>query len=377
MAIGRVSNDLSGMERLYDGGGRYWTKGEAEGRLAGKEMQCRVREFELDSDVRIPTSRRVVTEIGQNLDERADEQREVLMLPGFCHLDIQFYGDLIECLARVLQGRGALGGTKFVGVNCCGKGTEEYMNRRDRISAITATAEIEDAKKIVVALKRMGIIGEDIDLLPHSMGHLNAMAILDLLSSEDLEVEDILGGTGVQVHNVFDFMPATDRKFGLFRLKHLMAIRNSIPRALLQAVTGQGNVDIDSYDWQKIMFAEGRFRDTSHYLYRVPDSARRFLQIFLNGFGYDLGKKFGDLMRRRGKVERTTINVFQGRQDQLIPDSMPQEFFDRIGETKGGPRPGTIYDGTNHYHALPFRMTQAQRDQVMQFLDLALEKEYN
>lgn len=355
--------DLSALNAHFDTERRLWIPGEGDGELAGQKIEWNVREVEVEDGGPV-TDKRIITEISPA--GVSENLRTCLFLAGFAHTDAQIYGDSIACLAEVFQERGMLQNTRFVGIGTMGKGSEEYIENKDKISAIRMMDEIRDAPKLALLLKEMGLIENELDIVAHSMGHLNAMAILDVLTRQDTEIEKILGVTGVKVSNIFDFMPATD-SLGMARIKIFFSIADELHRIVPQYAIKKGQISLGKKSYDRKMFGGASFDDEEHWKRSVPDSASRALEWFFN-----MSDLFKDLMKRENVGTR--VHVFQGKNDRLIPPGVSERFYKRLSQSNNGPSAGVFVKGPSHFHSLPHsKMTDRQRAEIQGFIRAALD----
>lgn len=304
---------------------------------------------------------RAITEVAPDFEVAHDIV--VPVLPGWGETSAQFEGDFLEIMLDVLRTAG-YSNPKIIGVNPAGRGTPEYLGERnrDRISGVGMMDGIYDAQNIADALVGRGYFGKEgqkpeVAIIGHSMGALDSSAFLNVLNNKGG-----VPGRGrdhdLRVDRLLHMMPAVDGPFAMMRMKFLWAVRKQVMESVKQAVPGKGSLSLNEQDYHRIMFGDENFRDGEQYARSVPDSARRFLQLTLN-----FRRRFKDVYKAGGPADGVKMTVWKGGQDKLIPDNAITD-LPRLVDSKGLLLGADVETLPDLSHSIPFRLRDAQRDQV-------------
>ncbi len=368
----RVQLDLQPEHRLNDlqsawnKDGRCYEEKSGEIEVGGRQYQFKVSFLNLRGDETsssFSTLRRAITEVAPNLGRDARHDIVVPVLPGFGETTAQFEGDFLNLVLEALQESG-FKNPKVLGINTLGKGTPEYVQdeSRGRISTIGMMDGINDSANIANVLAARGYFGNrgflpNVAVMGHSMGSLDAISFMDVLNygegpgrrnrSEDLKVRKFLS-----------MMPAVDGSFAMVRARFLWAVRKQVFDSVKQAVSGRGAISLSKEDHHRIMFGDENFRDEEQFERGLPDSARRFLQLTLNG-----RRRLGHVFEKDGTGDGVDLTVWKGGQDRLIPDNAITDLPEFVGRN-GSENKTEIVELPDLSHSIPFRLRDAQRDQV-------------
>ncbi|MCX6735214.1 MAG: hypothetical protein NTZ25_04905 [Candidatus Peregrinibacteria bacterium] len=334
--------------------------------VSGRQYQFKVSFLNLRGDemgTSFSTQKRAITEVAPQLGANARHDVIVPILPGWGETSAQFEGDFLNLVLEVLQEAG-FENPKVLGINPSGRGTPDYIQdeSRGRISAIGMMDEVKDSSNIANVLMMRGYFGDkryvpNVAVMGHSMGSLDAISFLDSLNygegpgrrnrDEDLRVRKFLS-----------MMPAVDGPFAMVRARFLWAVRKQVMESLKQAIPGKGALSLNEQDYHRIMFGDESFRDAEQYARSVPDSARRFLQLTLNPT-----RKFKDVFSKDGTGDGVDLTVWKGGKDKLIPDNAIMDLPEFVGR-KGLKNKVDVNELPDLSHSIPFRLRDAQRDQV-------------
>lgn len=367
----RAVPDSNGLQQSWNTDGRHYEKSNGMIEVGGRSYQFRVSFMRLpDMDARygrsvqFPFGRRVMTEVAPDLERRNDII--VPVFPGWGETSAQFEGDFLNLLLEVLHEAGYKN-PKIIGINCSGRGTPEYLREenRIRISGVGLKDEIYDADEIARMLITRDYFGDknyrpDVAVIGHSMGYLNSVGFLNVLNHR--EGPEGGGREDLRVKKLLAMMPAVDGPFAMVRAKFLWAVRKQIMPAVRQTMKGEGSLELSVDDYHRIMFGDKDFRDPEHYSRSVPDSARRFLELTLNR-----RRRFDHVFKPGGTGDGVDVMVLKGGRDRLIPDNAVSDLPNLIRE-----RDLTglyqVEDLPDLSHAVPFRLRDAQRAQIMMAL---------
>lgn len=350
---------LEAMDALWDKDKACYKEGApTEFSLDSIPYQVSVDSLHLDDvdlDV-FPTSKRIVTQVARDFGKPHDIV--VPLLPGWAETSAQFEGDFLESLLRAFRQFG-FKNPKVVGVNCSGRGSDEYnaSPNRDRISRIGFQDEIDDAFKLAKALDEQGFLGDNMALVGHSMGVLNTMAFLDALVVEE-DCNALRNDTAARVKKVVHLMPATDKPFGLLKPGFLWAVKTKVLPAIWQYLRNRGCLELTEDEHFTFMLNRENSFDMKHFEKGVPDSARRFLELTFNH-----KRRFAHLFKD-GRMDGVDFNVVSGQWDNLIPSNTVHEWRSYLAANVGQVVNG--YGMGAFDHSLPFKMNYHQKEQIDQ-----------
>lgn len=368
------NTNLTFLRSSWDDQGRFYRPGEGKIRLDGQEYSAKVSLLDMavfDTPFKrhhaaFPTTKRVITEIIPDPDTPPD--CIVPIFPGWGETTAQFEGDFLQILLQSVKTKGYKN-PKIVGINLCGKGTEDWMQNKNKISRIGLEDEMRDAKYMAQFLGEKGVLGlEEVEVMPvaHSMGYMHMMAFVESLQGMK-EVEGVRVETRKGVKRVLAINPATDQPFGAVRGKFLWRVKKYVGPALWQTLKSKGCLEVTDKSHQNMMFGGEKFADHEHFKRGVPDSAKTFLEWTLNS-----RRRFEDSIKPGGSMDRVTLHIYSAANDRLLPDGMAKELRSRIQGTVWGVAAGKFFIDPAAYHSIPFaNMPEEQRKNLLGFIAAA------
>lgn len=356
---------LNNLQSAWNEEGKHYEEKSGVIEFGGKQYQFKVslpflRYRDSRDDSFTEGMGRAITEVAPDLE--APHDIVIPVLPGWGETSAQFEGDFLEIIFDVLKEAG-YENPKVMGINPAGRGTQEYLGERNknRISGIGMMDELYDVQNIADALVGRGYFGKEgqrpeVAVIGHSMGALASSAFLNVLNNRG-GVPGLGKEHELKVGRLLHMMPAVDGPFAMVRAKFLWAVRKQVLESMKQAIPGKGALSLNQQDYHRIMFGDENFRDDEQYARSVPDSARRFLQLTLN-----FRRRFNDVYKVGGPADGVEMTVWKGGQDKLIPDNAITDLPQLTAAN--GLRAASVELLPDLSHSIPFRLRDAQRDQV-------------
>ncbi len=359
--------------------GVYDKSGDGEFMFEGEKYSSRVTRFDLNPLMRLmnpkvsyedqvslmdlfeirqyPTSQRVVTEVAPDLEKPSDAV--VCVFPGWGETSASFGGDFSGILLESLIKDGGYSNPKVLAINGSGKGTEEYMQNKDRIARIGLREELDDARMLARYLNSTGHLSGDIYLLGHSMGYHTSLAFAEELNS--IAAADFLRNeVACKIAGIMEMMPSTDQPLGHLRPSFLLSVRKHLLPAVAQVLSGKGSLSLNDRDSARILFSSEVDEITEEARKAtVVDSSKKFFDVTMNtvrasGLGWANGLPYV---------------IAQGKNDNLIPDSMIKDSIDYWRHEKGAKVDGMVLPFA---HSFPMQIVGEQREALSRFFKLAL-----
>ena len=360
---------MQGKEQLND----HWDKengiyvpGKGTMKIEGVEHQFLVDEVKaIPERPGYPTSDRIITEYAEDLSQ--DPDITVVLLPGWGETTAQFEGDFLNILISSMRSAG-YSNPKIVGFNTCGKGTADYMENDQLISGTNYAKESEDIRAMTDYMcRRDKKLGENVWVLGHSMGGLNAMAFLRHMEVRG-NISLASGQTARKVNGVMAMMPSWNERLALgLSGKFLNSVKGQIPPGAPQYVTGKGNLHLTQEQHIKMMFSGQEDEATvAQYLRGNPDSARKFFDITLT-----FRRQWLDLFER-GLAKGTEFHFLKGGQDALIPVSAVDAGYRYVNKHIGDTARVTNTEAPDLTHSFSMEIIGLQREQLEEYLAMSL-----
>lgn len=295
------------------------------------------------------TTERVTLTVGGNTTE--GKGRKLIFLPGFSETTGQLK-DIITLLLEQAQ-KFYNAPCQLIGLNPCGKATESYIDNAHKASQVSLKNIFKDVQRQLEHLIVKGQINESDELIiiGHSIGYLNALAALELLQEKRMKVKKIVG-----------LMPATDKPMeALLSSRFLATVSGRIIDALIRAWTGAG-LSLNYDEHVDYMFEENSELYHAHHERSNPDSALCFLNFTL---------RFKRIFKNILKNYEGEAYLFSSKKDWLLPAKMAENeayYLRSLGI------PTDHFEGQHFNHALPMDMTKEQRGEMVTFLRQVFNK---
>lgn len=355
---GRTDTNLSALQRTWDPKGRHYTIGEGKVIVHGRPWDFRVSHMTSQvARAEHPTNVRVVTEVARNL--RATRDRVVGLFMGWGETTASFEGDPLKELLGILD-RSDFLNPGYIGINTSGRGVREYMDHVERAVKINIHDDVDDGADLAEQLDSQKKFGNTASLMGHSMGFGSLMGAIGKRAKHSTRIVDVM-----------PMMPCTDEP-GLYQdFGFLKQVLDQVPPSLMHVMLGSGALDPSEEAHIRMMLNGDTRSGKENYQRSVPDSAERFFNFTANRrwpLPFNRGLNFDPLM---SSLSGVNVNVLTAENDRLIPDWMAKGFLARASVIAPTAK---LHTGIGLAHALPFKMTEEQRDTWKKYLRAAITR---
>jgi len=293
-----------------------------------------------------PTQKRVDVILQKEKDWGATPDRTIVCLPGWGETSAIFTGDFLDILMAAAEKEGSKNPC-FVFPNTGGRGTFEYASRQ-RASVVPFRAGMEDARRLPKELLESGDLNGPVSVIGHSMGYMGAWSFAEGILEEQAKNED----SPFFLESVTGLMPATDEALGTVSPRFLKAVAKHVLPAMGCKWTGK-SLSVTPEEYNALMYGDSKSPDRENFKRSVPDSGRVFLEWAALNFA-----------RRPLPKESTGVrtNILWAGQECLLPGKMGRNEFDFVRLSGAD---GTYNELKNFSHAIPYKMSDAQKQELL------------